>query len=417
MKANEFDDIMKKILENPPDFPLDEATKADMLGKLDAQQINHSATNNYRIALVAGLLILPLLGIAWSFYTQLNNAHAKINTLEKQIASINENSPDTVIQERIVYEPIEKAAPKAKFHKKTTALSNADKQFAALEKSTFFNSSGVLNSKENKHDPILAQKEMVLQELNAARNKEKALFSKNRNLHQASAEKINSKPFSHLASSWSLEQEDFPMHPAHTPLSHWWMQPVGFAVGLSAGLGQHALEAGLNTLGNSIGFRGEVRYGNRLSLIVGWEQLRLNAQIDQEEKLANFPEVAPYDPTDEFQEMEADLTAIQMPLGIKYNLFKANRFHPYFGAGILIQSKKQEKYSYQYKNADDITYYLNNDLKDNQTNINHLFGIAGASYNWNDNWTLQVEGNLNFSVRSDESFRYTSLRTSILYNF
>ena len=86
MKSKEFDEIMKRILENSPDFPIDEATRADMAEKLAAQnQLPKPSAARYWIAVGTGIILLPLLAISWSFYQQLNLAHDKISTLEKQI--------------------------------------------------------------------------------------------------------------------------------------------------------------------------------------------------------------------------------------------------------------------------------------------------------------------------------------------
>lgn len=423
MKAKEFDEIMKSILESPPDFPVDEAARADMAQKLGNhnQLIKQNTFRRFWLPSIAASILIPVLFITWSFYSQLNHANERIDTLNAELKAIAALKADTVIQEKIIYTVdtvVKVASPPIKTTTPiTTRLKNIgqgiqkEAQTRTLNQERF-----VENALQNDKTPIgfIPSEEELLEGLIAHKSKNKSRKKQHRN-----TAKIKSPAFPRqINSAWAAHsEEDFEMVPMQQERNNIHFQPIDFSAGPSFGLGHHPLAQGLKSLGTSFGFRIELQFVQQISLISGWEYLQLNAFIDKEEALMNFPIVAPYDPADTFQEMEVDFTSIQIPLGIKFNLFQANRLHPYFGAGVLVQSNSWEKYRYQYRNDDHVTYYLNNDLEYEATKINNFFGLAGATFDWNDNWSLQVEGNLNFTTGREETFRFTSLRTSILYHF
>ena len=423
MKAKEFDEIMKRILENPPDFPINEAARADMAQKLVThnQLIKQSAFRKFWLPGLSAAALASVLFLTWSFYTQLNYANERIDTLNAELKAIAALKADTIIQEKIVYtvDTLPKVAVQA--NKTTTPITAQWKKLSQdIDQKSKIRSLNQERFAENTFSknktPIdfIPSQEGLLKGLIA--NQSKQASSKKR---QRNTAKIKSPAFPRqLNSAWAAHsKEDFEMIPVEQDRSNIHFQPIDVSAGPSFGLGHHPLAQGLKSLGTSFGFRIELQFIQQISLISGWEYLQLNAFIDKEEALMNFPIVAPYDPTDTFQEMEVDFTSIQIPIGIKFNLFQANRLHPYFGAGVLVQSNSWEKYRYQYRNDDNVTYYLNNDLEYEATKINNFFGLAGATFDWNDNWSLQVEGNLNFTTGQEETFRFTSLRTSILYHF
>jgi hypothetical protein len=411
MNEKDFDKIMKGILENPPEFPVDPQAKAAMQGLLDAQA-KSSATLPW-LRYVAALLLIPLFTYGWSLHRKLNYSYDKIATLEQQISKLDQSTRDTIIQKEIVYQRdtvikviTQAVANPAKIAQRAVTLPSFSTFSTTDQKDQIF------------QEALSVQPNELLKGLQDIREKTK--LNEKQDWAKTALTSLDNRPLGTVYAPEIIDpllDMDFMMFPAQQQKNNWHFRPVAWSVGPIIGLGHHDLEIGQQDLGLSLGLRGFVHFGNRLSLSLGAQVLSLHALIEDEGKTNNFPYLSPTDPSDNFEHLDIELTAFQFPVGFQYLFTQHKKFNPFIGGGLVVNKGHSVQYEYKYKTANQGEYYLNLNEEDDILSANTFFARAGVMIDLHDNWSVQVEANYNFDRPNEESYQFSSIRTALLYNF
>ena len=411
MNEKDFDKIMKGILENPPEFPVDPQAKVAMQGHLDAQA--KSSTTRPWLRYVAALLLIPLFTYGWSLHRKLNYSYDKIATLEEQISQLDQSTRDTIIKKEIVYQrdTVIKVI--------TQAIANPA---MIAEKAVNLPSFSTFPTTDQKgqifQEALSVQPNDLLRGLQEIRTKLKQ--EEKQDWAKTALASIDNSPFTELSPPEEIDpllNMDFVMYPAQQQKNNWHFRPIAWSVGPVLGLGHHDLEIGQQDLGLSLGLRGFIHFGNRLSLSLGAQVLSLHALIEDEGKTNNFPYLSPTNPSDNFEHLDIELTAFQFPVGFQYLFTQHKKFNPFIGAGLVVNKGHSVQYEYKYETATQSEYYLNLNEEDDILSANTFFARAGLMIDLHDNWSVQVEANYNFDRPNEESYQFSSIRTALMYNF
>lgn len=410
MNEKDFDKIMKNILENPPEFPVEPKAKTAMQGLLDAQA--KSGTSMPWLRYVAALLLIPLFTYGWSLHRKLNYSYDKIATLEQQISELNNTITDTVIQQQIVYQrdTIIRVIAQPLSHLNTIA-----KRAASLPSSSKFSDKP---KDQIFQEALTVQPNDLLLGLQKIRTKIKQ--EEKQDWVQNALASIDNSPFTELSPPERIDpllDIDPFMFQAQQQKNNWQFRPVAWSVGPIIGLGHHELEIGQQNLGTSLGLRGFIHFGNKLSLSLGAQILNLHALIEDEAKINDFPNLTPTNPSDNFEYLDIELTAFQFPIGFQYHFTQHKKFNPFIGAGLVVNKGHRVQYEYKYETVNQGEYYLNLNEDEAIFSANTFFARAGLMMDLNENWSLQVEGNYNFERPNEDNYQFSSIRTAFLYNF
>lgn len=362
MDDNYFDKKIKNILNAPPEFGLDPMSMMDMEKRLipfNTKEKNRQQTLAWWL-----LLFLPLFAGGFYFFTSYQNLNNQVQLLTEHINNIQQDTLKhqyityrydtiytTIYKEKIIERTVVKKTEKENFSQKYVGIKN-----------TYFN----LNP--NSRNSLISHWSLGLNGpvlLNRGPNS--SFFNPNKkekNIPKETASvsfKGERIPLLNLDLLQTKEKSKFKnpnnIPDAETALGDnqinplFYFTPIGFNAGINYAPFISSNIDGYQK-GTTIGINGEIEFVENVNLTIGIERLNKQAEVkDQQATSSIYPIILPADPTDILHEVKANLSYLQIPVGIKKSFFNKNKTRPFISFGLVAIRPYQQKFIYEYINS------------------------------------------------------------------
>ncbi|MFK7937448.1 MAG: outer membrane beta-barrel protein [Saprospiraceae bacterium] len=445
MEDNYFDDKLKKILQSPPDFEVDEGAIANMHRKLDAENMGrpHRGLMSY-IWWLLPLVLLPFLGGGIFLFNKYQNLQEQFEQLTQQVQTVR---LDTVTHKHIIYQYDtiynviyqEVAVPRYS----SAAISSFSNTFSSSVSTNAPNSSSFLSSSfDNRNLPPPTN----------ARNNEQLGFRYARLLaahHYRQTLSATSNNASRPIFAWDrsplsgidyasllgkqvesetphlINWEDYEIPPFFDKRSMrvnpaYYFIPQGFNVGLQGNpINVISTNVG-NAFGSNFGVSGALAFHNDVALELGVERLGVRFELTDVNNLQNYPLLPANDPVDLFKELKANLTYLQIPILLTKHFRSEADFRPFIGLGIVAQRPWKQDFEYEYISGVNGEYSLTENLTEGEFSINNIRARLGARYYLGKQLSLtgaaQYQYGFNQGVGEYFQLRYWGLNLGMQYH-
>ncbi|HFA48410.1 MAG TPA: hypothetical protein ENJ95_05255 [Bacteroidetes bacterium] len=434
-----FEQKIKKVLNDPPDFPVDEKAWENLQNRMQGKPAKGWGKMAYLAPLALLLWLVPV-AFLWHTNGQLNEANNKIAHLETLLRSNAALLLDTVVQRHvtIVYDTVYKAVyadvnigenknnePQQSFNQSFSPYlyKNENPYFTALNRApinSLFAKPGYLpepllgfgNNIDNiKPENIAAEKNtrpsppLYVQQLPL----KSFANNKNRNLS------IAAPPYILKKNKKGLRYYMYKMQPTHFSLG----AGYGMVDILKFGAGKRDIFARWDAT---------IGYGKNINLLTGLEFLKwefveeYQKEADETLIFKDYPEELPNSPTDELDEIYIDFRYIQIPVGMEYVFSNQNRWRPFIGSGLMAQRAFRSRLTYEYERLDNSDYKKQKDnILPNSFVLKSAWSSFGIQYAPGDHWSFRLEGSAQFDLEKGkykyEGLQFYKLKSGLKYRF
>ncbi len=435
-----FEQRLRDVLNDPPDFPFDEKAWKDLDRRLHGKPPSKWGAMAYLAPLAFLFWLLPFAS-SWLTYSKLDEANAKIENLKTMLEANAGLSLDTITERHVtvvhdtVYRTVysngniennERPAPLPSFHQPTvpSLFKNRNNNYPQEQNYAHLlppsypsvaNSTPPLappgpsspkpgNSAPEKTLPLAPPSSLGFLEMQLLD------LGTHRELSLATAPPVFKEKKKGLR---------YYLYKA---------RPTRFSLG--SGYGQYVANFGTGRGFNFFsGIEAEIGYGKNLNLTIGAEYLHWDFDSDVEEDddheehdvYEGFPVVLPTDPDDVLSELYGDFKLIQIPVGLKYVFSEKWKLRPIVGFGVLAQRALRSQLAYGFLTINDEYNINRNNLLPNSFELNSMWGDLGIQYSLNDHWSVQLEGIAQLGVGNGkykyENLRLFKIRWGLKYDF
>lgn len=442
---NNFDENLKNILSNPPNFPVDSETRAQFIQQLDTVAIPTQPAKNNDWKKAALLLAFLLMGGAFGYL------FSKFQTLNSQLLEKNQlqNTKilDTIIQKQVtvIYDTIYiSEGNKQLTTNRNTYNSNYQPFQKHLLNSNFYNIFTASLTAPNLFD----QKINLLTDYAVASTWKKVNTRSNKSLKDIDDKKgVANQPISllktnHLNNINSSQKILLPEWLSEISIDNKRMerqlkrlrrrqmvQPKSIAIGIHGGLSRDLTLYINNTeqSNNTLGLRTEIGFNSNFSLLIGAnyrkQQFKTEEDDDQPVRLENFPVPPPQDIEDELQEVNWDAAYLEIPFGFKYSFLMNKKIQPYFGIGLVSRKALRSTIEFEYETPAEEEYEEQQlGVLTSEFQINNAWGVLGTQYKFTENWRFFLEGGYQFDWKNKdltkiEAVKLIQANAGISYQF
>ena len=428
---------IKDILQNPPDFPFEEAQWEKLAKQMDEPEEDSTGIYWQRYAWLL-LLGLPfLMATIWAGKT-IQSSKQQIATLQKRLQQTT-ISTDSIIHRTItvyqydtiyqtvsvrVEQPIvyKKAAPTtAVFASIATASQQLGDPFYSYNKAEVATTTSTLT-------PIIALSlgdiRKVLTENGtylttpALRYNEEAIKQPLTAIDRITTPLVD-LPLRELGLFQFYDIPEPIIQPTVNPLV--FLQPTGLSIGGEGSLLKLMNIEGGGKKGFTVGGAMELHFGKNVRMFLGAEYLQVQHEVDSEgSNLSKYPLVLPDNGQDVFQYVRVRSKYLQIPFGFSYHFNSRSSFKPYIGLGAVSRKHLEHNLDYEYIGMRE-EYYLNRVFPSNKFSINSIRSNIGTTYQLGKHWQIYLEGMYDHDFRKSsfdfEKVKYFNLRTGFLYQF
>lgn len=458
---NKFDDKLKNILSNPPEFPVDEGAKSQFLKQLytlDVVSTPKRKTHWGRTMLWLALLFLAG-GIGYLFS---QNQNLKAQLLENKQGQ-NSIVLDTVIEKHVtvVYDTIyiskENNLPIGQANYRYTnserksdkrQSNNLDNYFNAMlpaffaQKSKVFSEDFISNTWQNdkagNNNSFLAFIHRDGKNNSSDNSDASDISSFEKSSYNISLldrdeiiypQSLESKILTVLQSEYFFDYEAYERK-AKKRKRRQMMQPQSFALGIHGGFGKD-LSLDFYDVKQSnyiLGIDAEIGFGKKLALVIGVNYRRQNFKVDGEYdnqpiSLEYFPPITPQDIDDELHEVYWRSEYLEIPFGFKYSFLSDKRIQPYFGLGLMSRKALSSKVTFEYYATGGGEYKaIESGVLSSEFKVNNAWGTLGAQFKLTKNWKFFLEGGYQFDWKNKDLTKLDAVQilqsnAGILYQF
>lgn len=449
---NNFENHIKSILDNPPDFPFDQRLWEDMESRLDDNK-NNKPQNGFAGRLPLLIMLLFTSALAGFFYFKHYKATERIAAIEKQLLSQNQTQSESKTNQHltVVYDTIFNTVvvnTVQDFKPDFPALSSGNqfrglntipnstlsypdfKQFSfetdwdLLSQTPYFSSISMLNFGAVKNYTQTNEKNVV--DNQSDKNSTDAIGL---DPYSTATRKLEVLALFPLDNERSADLPDiFVPEISHRKPPVFYLdklKPTRISVSGTAGT-----FTSLNLGGNGFNLRGsahvEVGFGERFSGIVGIEyftnDFNKEIDVDNPEELEGFPDLPPLNEEDILQNIQGDFNYLQIPIGIKYMVFQQKHLFPFLSAGVIAGGTSKSRLEYDYFSSTIGNYPVSQgNLLPRDFELSAFWTSIGFEIELNRNWSFLMEGSSQFDFNKGK-YRYENLQilklsTGVQYEF
>lgn len=450
---NNFDDKLRNILSNPPDFPVDKDARADFMKRLDTLPVTPQPKRNMhwgRTMIWLALLLLSS-GIGYLFS---QNQNLKTQLVEIQ-QSRNSIVLDTIFQKHVtvIYDTVyisktnnntfTNGEMKSRSMESSYSVLSNTSSFPIFfeQKSKLFNDVSIVNAwhntrRGNNHSAIGFENQegvdktegnLSASNIPTIENNYNISLLENDAIFYVNSNKSMSLP--ELSSELLFDFEKYERKLKRRKRLHM-MQPKSFALGIQGGLG-YDLSLDFYDVKQTnyiLGVDAEIGFGKNFALVIGAnyrnQNFKLEGEYDNQPiSLEDFPVVQPQDIDDELHEIYWSAEYLEIPFGFKFSFLTNKKIQPYLGFGLMSRKALKSKVEFEYYDS------MGEEYKENKTGVlssefkvNNAWGTLGAQFKVTNNWRFFLEGGYQFGWQNKdltklEAVQLIQSNAGILYQF
>ena len=363
-----MDDLFKNIkdnLGNRPEPTFDKKAWQDMEKRLDKKPWHGGGQFAWALPVALAVLFMSNL----FFFKKLNDANEKISKIELRADTIFQTKYiyqyDTLYRERVETQYVTLAPEVRHFYvSSNNFIASESKPNSNYAPATFSEMKYLFDDSSNENSTSLAQNN-----------------SQSNSLKEVSFLTSDMSPLTYESSEMRLSLLDIPTEqkrkkrPFQKLASE--LQPIGFQLGMIAGLAypQHANVAETNGL--AFGIHGAVVFSKNIRL---WgEASRYNVEFKSEE-MGNSLGIPEVETPDDFEFVEASVNQpfYQYVLGLQYLFNTKKKWNPYFGIGYTFASMQSYEVSYDFEHLVDDVEMSIEEMNERNDMIWNMFLLNGG---------------------------------------
>jgi len=137
------------------------------------------------------------------------------------------------------------------------------------------------------------------------------------------------------------------------------------------------------------GIATELNFGKHLSFLLGIEHLNIRFYLLSTNELSHYPRVYPDDPNDSFFGLTSNFSYLQIPIGLKYSIWKDKKFRPYLSTHLIARKPMYQNFNFSYTSNQ--SYFINRSFNSAPFVFNSIRQTVGLEYTWRQNLVLKLE--------------------------
>jgi len=424
---NNFEDNIKKALNQPPEFPVDATAWSSISQRLEAPVVPVQSNRDRWIWLPIALCMLGLASVAGYYFAQYQNTVEKLNEIEN-VKSMTTVHYDTIYQKHvtIVYDTIYNNII-SNSSKRNKSKGNLYSDFRNNLNSDYFSNKNFTQLQINAFDTPSYFSSASIQSRWEGYHLQPSQISSEKSISNYSISKLIPSAFDYVYSLSDndideLNELDFSeiKYKKKKRFLFRTMKPDRLNVGFYAGINNNQV-FDLPTVEQenySVGLMTELGFGNRLSWVIGLDYHYQDRKLIYDENnpfdLSPFPDVPPQNPSDELIQIKNDITAINIPIGFKYSFLPTKKIQPYFGLGFLTRKIVGTGGKFLFMgNQNGITYdyeLVRKNFLLTEFNWRNLYGSIGAQARLSNNWKWFIEGKYQYSLPQNNISKLEQLK-------
>lgn len=440
MEDNYFDNKLKDILENPPEFKPDARAISDMERRLDAP-INNKPSRAAWLWWLLPLFFLPFLFGTIFFYTKYQTLNTKLNDLNSQLIHYQKDTTsqnyityhydtiyNTIYKDIIVERHYERQVVPPPIRYATFGnYSNPSNLLGSRNLTDFgvYSAGNVFGQPPNVFSaPFINSGQFLEKGLSRQELLEKEFDLKNRiaeRIKDLDLEEVETyKRFRHIHLQEMINDPNWePFERNVNPIRYF--VPKGINVSFAHSPTNNGNFSDANYSGKSVGLYAALEFHKNIQLQIGAENLGLEFEIKDQSLYTKYPIVNPDDPTDFLKELKVNTKYLQIPI-IFQKSFRMNKvLQPIFGVGIVATKPYKQNIKYEYISSNVGEYDKNQTLKAGDFSVNNIRTTIGLNYNFWRKWSLHSEFMYQHAFEQGageyHKLNYFGWRTGLKYSF
>jgi len=436
MKRN-YNKKINELLNNPPEFPMQEAHWEAMEERLNQAAVNPPINylEKYAWLLLWLFSFLLLGGIAWF---QIDQANQQIALLQAELKKKNTVQSDTIFNHFVINQYDTIYYTTTVYNKVIQhTMESPNSAIATYPLSTASEDFNQINlPKWNRlHKNFFSETSFQQQPITSLGDIQQVLYGSS--LAPVVALRYNEEAIKQAlpkADIVGLKALDIPLRaidlfdyfelPAPVykkeinPLVY--LQPTGFKLGVEGSLLKLISIQGEDKKGFTVGLSTEINFGKNVSMFIGGEYLKLQYELEDEDDISAYPSVEPQNNQDLFHSLKVQSRYLQVPFGFKYKFRADKKIRPYLGVGVIARKPLKLDLEYEFKN-NRRAYEVSRTYNAEGFSINTARGDVGFEYTLTKRWNFYMEGTYDFDFRNSEygfeRINYLNLKTGVFYKF
>lgn len=400
---DKFLNQFKDNLENQPSPEFDEQDWADMQQLLNEQNKDSSKSVNYWSWATVALLLL-MIGSNSFILKKLGQADKQIHRLESTIDTLLLtrviNRTDTIYQ--LINTP-------------TIPPSNLDFINKNISQKTAPKNSSLFNQLHLHPLPSFTKVEQQVDLLTSSQSITSLLLQKasliNTNALLRKKEEPNTsfsllKPIDHVVPplpsknyqpfpSFSATQSPFIKRKKSFRQLLYPMRPKGIELGLSYGFGLSLADYHKDQKIKQWEVLAQIKFSQPVRLFIVYGYKNLNYESIKMGEKYGVPELAPSQDNFEFEEANFDQRIYSISTGLQYHFLAHKKWQSYIGLGYGLSRLTKNEILYSFKEPGTTNHSaaeLANIVYDKANNLPFTIFKSGINYQWNDRFSIQLEG-------------------------